>query len=127
MMSSFLARSFRRTLHARLEENIIRNLSAGQNLEYVNDLHWQPSLTFHPILTRFSFYVKDWTWEDLQDAGSIIDEDVSDNEDTEEEKALGPQSFDEKHALVEEFAVHLPGTKLVVSGLNEGDKDWPVK
>jgi len=75
MMSSFLARSFRRTLHIQLEDNIIKNLSAGQNLEY------------------------DWTWDDLRDSGSIIEEDVSDNEDTEEEKALGPQSFDEKRAI----------------------------
>jgi len=95
MMSSFLARSFRRTLHAQLEDNIIKNLSAGQNLEY------------------------DWTWDDLRDSGSIIEEDISDNENTGEEKALEPQSFDEKHALAEEFAAQLSPTKLVVSGLNE--------
>jgi len=33
---------------------------------------------------------------------------------------LGPQSFDEKRALAEEFAAHLSPTKLAVSGLNEG-------
>lgn len=32
-MSSFLARSFRRTLHARHEGQIIKAISAGQNLE----------------------------------------------------------------------------------------------
>ena len=35
MMSSFLARSLRRTMHAQLEKNIIKNLSAGVNYEYV--------------------------------------------------------------------------------------------
>ena len=51
----------------------------------------------------------------------FIKEEISDNEDTEEEKALEPQSFDEKQAFAKEFAVHLSPTKLVVSGLNEGD------
>ena len=49
----------------------------------------------------------------------FIEEEVSDNEDTEEEKALEPQSFDEKQAFAKEFAVHLSPTKLVVTGLNE--------
>ena len=50
----------------------------------------------------------------------FIEEEVSDNEDTEEVNALEPQSFDEKQAFAKEFAVHLPPTKLVVTGLNEG-------
>lgn len=33
MMSTFLSRSFRRTLHAQQEGKIIKNISAGQNLE----------------------------------------------------------------------------------------------
>ena len=32
---------------------------------------------------------------------------------------MGSQSFDEKHALAEEFAAHIPPTKLM-SGLNGG-------
>ena len=32
-MTSFLSRSFRRTLHAQHEGNIVKNISAGQNLE----------------------------------------------------------------------------------------------
>ena len=50
----------------------------------------------------------------------FTEEDVSDNEDTEEEKALELQSFDEKQAFANEYAVHLSPTKLVVTGLNEG-------
>ena len=48
MMSSFLARSLRRTMHAQLEENIIKNLSAGLNYEYVKIIP-QSILTF-PVL-----------------------------------------------------------------------------
>ena len=50
----------------------------------------------------------------------FTEEEVSDNEVTEEEKALEPQSYDEKQAFAREFAVHPPPTKLVVTGLNEG-------
>lgn len=93
MMTSFLERSFRRTLHAQLEGNIIKNMSAGQNLE-----------------------VKDWTWEDLREADPILEEEATtDNEDSEDEE-VGPQSFDEKRqALAEDVAVHLSTTNLVVS------------
>ena len=50
----------------------------------------------------------------------FIEEEVSDNEDTEEEKALEPQSFDEKQTFAKEFAVRLSPTKIVVAGLTEG-------
>jgi hypothetical protein len=50
----------------------------------------------------------------------FIEEEGSENEDTEEEKALEPQSFDEKQVFAKEFAVHLSPTKLVVTGLNDG-------
>jgi hypothetical protein len=50
-MSSFLARSLRRTMHAQLEENIIKNLSAGINFEYV----MIPLLQLFSIL-NFSFF-----------------------------------------------------------------------
>lgn len=105
-------------MHAQLEENIIKNLTAGQNLDYVT-IHLQSTFTSPLSLTLF-FYVKDWTWEDLREADSFIEVEVSENEDTEEEKVLEPQSFDEKQAFAKDFAVHLPPTKLVVTGLNEG-------
>ena len=119
MMSSFLARSLRRTMHAQLEKNIIKNLSAGVNYEYV----MIPSSSVpssHSLSLILFFYIKDWTWEDLRDADLFIEEEVSDNEEAEDEKALEPQSFDEKKAFAKEFAVHLPAAKLVVTGLNEG-------
>ena len=121
MMSSFLARSLRRTMHAQLEKNIIKNLSAGLNFEYV----MIPSSSVPSPLSSFSnpvffFYIKDWTWEDIRDADLFFEEEVSDNEDTEEEKALEPQSFDEKKAFAKEFAAHLSPAKLVVTNLNEG-------
>ncbi|KAF8812135.1 hypothetical protein BYT27DRAFT_7252199 [Phlegmacium glaucopus] len=97
MMTSFLARSFRRTMHAQLEGNIIKNMSAGQNLE-----------------------VKDWTWEALRDADPILEEETEDNEDTEEEEIMEPRSFDEKQVLAEEATVHLSTENIVVSGLKEG-------
>ena len=75
----------------------------------------------------FFFSVKDWTWEDLRDPDPFIEEEVSENEDTEEEKVLEPQSFDEKQAFAKQFAVHPSPTKVVVTGLNEGDGDWPER
>jgi hypothetical protein len=47
---------------------------------------------------------------------------MSDNEDTEEEKTLGPQPFDEKQSFAKEFAARFSPTKLVVTGpwLNKG-------
>jgi hypothetical protein len=35
VLSSFLARSLRRTLHARHEGQIVKSISAGQNLEVI--------------------------------------------------------------------------------------------
>ncbi|KAF9479756.1 hypothetical protein BDN70DRAFT_906111 [Pholiota conissans] len=82
MMSSFLSRSFRRTLHAQQEGKIVKNISAGQNLE-----------------------VKDRTWDILREEGAIIEEAADDDEDGTEEDG-GPRSFDEK-VLEEKAAVHL--------------------
>ncbi|KAF5384226.1 hypothetical protein D9615_003441 [Tricholomella constricta] len=79
LMSSFLARSFRRTLHARHEAKIVKTISAGQNLE-----------------------VKDRTWLILREEGMVIEEPVEDEGDE-------PASFDEKGGLAEKLALHLSG------------------
>ncbi|GLB39648.1 putative vacuolar sorting protein 39 domain 2 [Lyophyllum shimeji] len=81
LMSSFLARSFRRTLHARHEGKIVKTISAGQNLE-----------------------VKDRTWLILREDGMIIEEAVSDEDD---DGGGGPESFDEKGGLAEKLALRL--------------------
>ncbi|THV05369.1 hypothetical protein K435DRAFT_961137 [Dendrothele bispora CBS 962.96] len=73
LMSSFLTRSFRRTLHQRHEAQIVKPMTAGQNLE-----------------------VKDRTWLILREEGMIVEEAI-DGEDYENEveKAV----LDEKAAL----------------------------
>jgi hypothetical protein len=42
VMSSFLARSFRRTLHAKHEGQIVKAISAGQNLEVCFGMYRRP-------------------------------------------------------------------------------------
>lgn len=117
-MTSFLARSFRRTLHAQQEGKIIKNVGAGQNLEVCANLSLHFLLSFKQLL---SFQVIYQTWEDFREADAMIEEaaevEDDDNDDTEEE--VEPQSFDEKRTLAEEVAMHLSTTDLVVSGLNE--------
>ncbi|KAG5716916.1 Transforming growth factor-beta receptor-associated protein 1 [Termitomyces sp. T112] len=82
LMSSFLARSFRRTVHARYEGKIVKTLSSGQNLE-----------------------VKDRTWLILREEGAIIEEPLEQGDGGGE--ATGPESFDEKLINGEKFALHL--------------------
>ncbi|KAH0578609.1 hypothetical protein H2248_003747 [Termitomyces sp. 'cryptogamus'] len=82
LMSSFLARSFRRTVHARHEGKIVKTLSSGQNLE-----------------------VKDRTWLILREEGAIIEEPLEQGDGGGE--ATGPESFDEKLINGEKFALHL--------------------
>ncbi|PPQ88786.1 hypothetical protein CVT25_010472 [Psilocybe cyanescens] len=85
MMSSFLSRSFRRTLHIQQEGKIVKNISAGQNLE-----------------------VKDRTWDILREEGALIEEEAEDDDGSEEDGV--PQSFDEKKVLAKQVAMHLvPG------------------
>ncbi|KDR79882.1 hypothetical protein GALMADRAFT_61975 [Galerina marginata CBS 339.88] len=91
MMTSFLSRSFRRTLHIQQEGKIIKNISAGQNLE-----------------------VKDRTWDVLREEGAIIEEEAEEDDDDDTEEEGGPQSFDEKVVLAEQVALHL------VPALDEG-------
>ncbi|KAG6861142.1 hypothetical protein C0995_003410 [Termitomyces sp. Mi166 len=85
LVSSFLARSFRRTIHARHEGMIVKAISSGQNLE-----------------------VKDRTWLILREEGAIIEEPLEQDGDGRGE-AAEPQSFDEKHGFIngEKIALHL--------------------
>ncbi|KAF4618694.1 hypothetical protein D9613_009798 [Agrocybe pediades] len=87
MMTSFLSRSFRRTLHTQYEGKIVKNISAGQNLA-----------------------VKDETWEPISEAGGWIeDEDESATESLSEKDAgtVAPSSFNEKRVLPDDVAVHI--------------------
>ncbi|KAG6865541.1 hypothetical protein C0991_001734 [Blastosporella zonata] len=79
LMTSFLARSFRRTLHAQHEGKIVKTMSAGQNLE-----------------------VRDRTWLILREEGAIVEEPVEPNG-----SKADPQSFDEKRG--EKLGLHLTG------------------
>ncbi|KAJ7109430.1 hypothetical protein C8R44DRAFT_802494 [Mycena epipterygia] len=67
VMSSFLARSFRRTVHARQEGRIVKAISAGQNLD-----------------------VKDRTWLILREEGMVVEEALDDEDER------GRADYDEK-------------------------------
>ncbi|GBE88874.1 predicted protein [Sparassis crispa] len=81
VLSTFLTRSFRRTLHARHEAQIVKAISAGENL-----------------------VTADRTWRVLREQGAVIEEAVSDDEEGDggdlgvDEKGV-PASFDEKVEL----------------------------
>ncbi|KAH9916048.1 uncharacterized protein B0H18DRAFT_885291 [Fomitopsis serialis] len=74
ILSTFVARSLRRTLHAHHEGQIVKAISASQNLA-----------------------VAERTWLVIREQGAVIEEAVDDGEDGDE-KGL-PASFDEKVAL----------------------------
>ncbi|KAG6896421.1 hypothetical protein C0992_008386 [Termitomyces sp. T32_za158] len=90
LMSPFLVRSFRRTVHTRHEGKIIKTISSGQNLE-----------------------VKDRTWLILREEGGIIEEPLEQDGDGGE--AAEPGSFDEKQGLMngEKISLHLTGVPAV--------------
>jgi len=103
-MTSFLSRSFRRTLHLQHEGKIVKNISAGQNLAVCVRRH------AHGFLLQHSFFqIKDQTWEPLSEAGGWVeDEEESTTEDLQEKDGPGaPQSFNEKQVLAGEVAMHL--------------------
>lgn len=83
VLSTFLTRSFRRTLHAAHEGAIVKAISAGENLA-----------------------VTDAAWGVLREQGAMVEEPASD-EEADEGPAEGamevekgvPQSFDEKVTL----------------------------
>ncbi|KAH8108778.1 hypothetical protein DFH11DRAFT_1710480 [Phellopilus nigrolimitatus] len=75
-MSSFLTRSLRRTLHSRHEGQIIKAISAGQNLEVVDN-----------------------TWLVLREQGAVVEEAVDDDGD-------GSEGGDEKILLNEKAGLY---------------------
>ncbi|TFK38259.1 hypothetical protein BDQ12DRAFT_735823 [Crucibulum laeve] len=77
-MTSFLERSFRRTLHTKQEGKIVKHISAGQNLE-----------------------VKDRIYPIIREEGAIVEEYVE--SDDEESRNM----LDEKPALAEKVVLHL--------------------
>ncbi|KAF8635349.1 hypothetical protein AX17_003940 [Amanita inopinata Kibby_2008] len=97
VLSSFLARSFRRTLHSQHEGKIIKNISAGQNLE-----------------------VKDRTWYILREEGYDIEEAV---EDEGGDGSGGGEMYDEKGIIVEKLAAQIQEEheNLGKSGRRAGD------
>ncbi|OSD05085.1 hypothetical protein PYCCODRAFT_1362718 [Trametes coccinea BRFM310] len=92
ILSTFVTRSLRRTLHAHHEGQIIKAISQGQNLA-----------------------VAEQTWEVVRQEGAIIEEPLEDEDDTDVGEKLGlelgervqgePASFNEKVAL---HSVDLP-------------------
>ncbi|KAF8212185.1 hypothetical protein K438DRAFT_1957954 [Mycena galopus ATCC 62051] len=74
VMSSFLARSFRRTVHARQEGRIVRAIANGQNLD-----------------------VKERTWAILREEGMVVEEALDDDEGD-------GADYDEKSGIVEKIA-----------------------
>ncbi|KZP18157.1 hypothetical protein FIBSPDRAFT_933616 [Athelia psychrophila] len=77
VMSTFLTRSFRRTLHAQHEGQIVKAISSGQNLQVADD-----------------------AWMDLREQGAMIEEGDGDDAD-------GDGNFDEKDAMLEKVGLHL--------------------
>ncbi|KAF7983156.1 hypothetical protein HWV62_23376 [Athelia sp. TMB] len=77
VMSTFLARSFRRTLHAQHEGQIVKAISSGQNLQ-----------------------VADEAWLVLREQGAMLEE----GEDGDAEDG---GEFDEKDALLEKVDLHI--------------------
>ncbi|KAH9918038.1 hypothetical protein B0H21DRAFT_847492 [Amylocystis lapponica] len=83
VLSTFLTRSLRRTLHAQHEGQIVKAVSAGENLA-----------------------VAERTWLVLREQGALVEEADDDDEGVDESQGLGaeaekgaPASFDEKVAL----------------------------
>ncbi|KAJ7219323.1 hypothetical protein GGX14DRAFT_591509 [Mycena pura] len=98
LMSSFMARSFRRTVHARQEGRIVKAISAGQNLD-----------------------VRERTWLILREEGMIIEEDPDDaadgvyheNDEVVEKVEVGPPSAHEEKPSISwttepDTSLHLP-------------------
>ncbi|KZT24873.1 hypothetical protein NEOLEDRAFT_1134568 [Neolentinus lepideus HHB14362 ss-1] len=83
LLSSFLARTFRRTLHSIHEGQIVKNISMGQNLE-----------------------VAERTWMVIREQGAVIEEPVEDDEDdAHSEKAKIGEILNEKLGLHDQAPV----------------------
>ncbi|KAI0948169.1 hypothetical protein AcW1_009756 [Taiwanofungus camphoratus] len=96
ILSTFLARSFRRTLHAKHEGQIVKAISAGENLA-----------------------VAERTWLVLREQGAIIEEAVDDGED--DGAALDNEKLNEK-GLAASFdeKVSLRGYDLAAESVEQG-------
>lgn len=93
VMSSFLARSFRRTVHARQEGRIVKAISAGQNLDVcICSLHCLNSFPEFLI----SLQVKDRTWLVLREEGMVVEEALDDDADGGD--------YDEKNEVIEKLS-----------------------
>jgi hypothetical protein len=79
-MSSILARSFRRTLHAKHEGQIVKNISMSENLKVRRHASSDPSLCLNYT------QVAEETWEVIRVQDAIIEEDDSDDEKVFDEK-----------------------------------------
>jgi hypothetical protein len=83
VMSSFLSRSLRRSLHTRHEGMIVKSLSAGQNIEVSTLSNPQVNPLRIPLAQ-----VADNTWEIIRAEGAVIEEAVkSDDDSSLKEKA----------------------------------------
>ncbi|KAF9010015.1 hypothetical protein BDQ17DRAFT_1347348 [Cyathus striatus] len=78
-MSSFLTRSFRRSLHSQHEGEMVKNISLGLNLE-----------------------VREESWRCLREEGAVIAE-----EEEEEEETPEKGEYDEKAELVNNLGLHI--------------------
>lgn len=119
-MASFLSRSFRRTLHGQHEGKIIKNISAGQNLEVCCSIF--ELLQLFDVASWVSLQVKDRTWDILREQGAMIEEAADDDDDTEEEGAGEPRSFDEKVLAAD---APLSGVNLVPGGIVQMAPHFP--
>ncbi|KAI5122616.1 hypothetical protein M0805_008706 [Coniferiporia weirii] len=83
-MSSFVARSFRRTVHASHEGRIIKAIAAGQNLEVVEN-----------------------AWLVLREQGAVVEEAIDDGgDDGDDGDGDGSETADEKVVLDEKVGMH---------------------
>lgn len=110
-MSSFLARSFRRTLHARHEGQIVKAISSGQNLQV------RLCLTFSYSSKANCCHmaqVADSSWLVLREQGALVEE----AEDDDGGDGDGDDNYNEKDVLARS-AVH----DIVVGVVGEDDRD----
>jgi len=96
-LSPFLTHSFRRTLHAKHEGEIIKAICAAENSKVRVFASFKASLS----LNRTSQVFED-SYLTFREQGAIIEE-ADDDEDGDGE----PESFNEKDTLAEKIALHL--------------------
>ncbi|EIN08171.1 hypothetical protein PUNSTDRAFT_69089 [Punctularia strigosozonata HHB-11173 SS5] len=102
LMSSFLTRSLRRTLHAKHEGMIVKNVSMAQNLEVV-----------------------DQTWEIVRQEGAIIEEavDCSDDEGADEKVEKEPAEYPFPDVTRQGHIVNAMGEKAAMDPVDPVDHE----